>query len=196
MVPSKPKTPIDGQLSLESLWSDQGKVVSQRVRRRISVTELAYRLEVVDGFRVTGLSVPITSSQAQNAVICQRFWRTFNSELSAAGARQHGSWRKYAITYAEGETYHYMCGIPDEPALPSPTHFKTCEVPAGLYLVFDHVGPMNGITATLSTIYRRHLPKLGFKASPEFIFHFERYDHRFRWNHPKSVIEIWVPVVE
>ncbi|NMM91259.1 hypothetical protein B2J88_44330 [Rhodococcus sp. SRB_17] len=125
----------------------------------------------MDEFRVMGLSVPITRSQSQNAVICQRFWRTFNSELAAAKVRQRGNWRKYAITYSEAETYRYLCGIPDESTLPGPTHFETMAVPAGIYLVFDHVGPATDIIATLSTIYRRQLPILGFQPSHLAVFH-------------------------
>lgn len=159
------------------------------------MAELKHRAERSPEFRVRGMSVAITRSQQQNALICQKFWRTFNAELAASRLTQENDWRKFAITYPHEGTHRYFCGIPDDPTRAMPDLFGTFTVPAADYLVFHHEGSMAGLGSTLSAIYRQILPQLDVAPTHESLFHFEKYDQRFHWNRADSVIEIWVPIV-
>lgn len=160
------------------------------------MAELKHRTERSPAFQVCGLSVAITRSHAQNAVICQKFWRTFNAALAASRLGQKGDWRKFAITYLCEGSHRYFCGIPDDPGREFPQNFETFLVPATNYLEFDHVWSMAGLGCTLSAIYRQILPELGVRPAHDDLFHFEKYDQRFHWSRADSVIEIWLPILE
>jgi predicted transcriptional regulator YdeE len=153
---------------------------------------LTYRTEYLAGLRICGLSVALTRSQSANAGTCQRFWKTFNQALAANRLEQGKGWVKYAITYDDDEVYRYLCGIPARSAVPD--GFQTILVPASHYLVFEHRGPTRGIAETLSAIYCDFLPYSQYKHERSHLCHFERYDHRFRWNHATSLIEIRLPI--
>ena len=152
----------------------------------------SYRTERLDGFSLCGLSVLITKSQSVNAGICERFWKVFNQALTANQMAQGMHWQKYAITYNNDKDYRYFCGIPE--SLIIPNSFQIMAVPARHYLVFEHRGPTRGIATTLSEIYRNFLPNSQHKHERSKFFHFEKYDHRFRWNQAESLIEIWLPI--
>jgi predicted transcriptional regulator YdeE len=156
------------------------------------MAELARRSESWSGVRLQGMSVPITRSQSSNAEICARHWRSFNAALARTSRTASGSWEKFAVTYAVGEEYRYFCGVPATD--PVPPVFETFDVPAHDHEVFDHRGPMSGLAATISAIYREELSRGGAVPMSEQLFHVERYDRRFHWSRPDSVIEIWVPV--
>lgn len=155
-------------------------------------THFSYRTEHLEEFSLCGLSVPMTKSQSANAVICERFWKVFNQALTTNQLSQDKHWQKYAITYNNNKDYGYFCGIPASHKIPN--SFQTMAIPACHYLVFEHHGSTRGITKTLSEIYRNFLPNSQHKHESSTLFHFEKYDHRFRWNHPESLIEIWLPI--
>ncbi len=56
---------------------------------------------------------------------------------------------------------------------------------------------MSEIKTSLFNIYKKRIPESGFKIEAiekSGIFHFEKYDKRFRWNNSGSEIDIFVPV--
>lgn len=154
---------------------------------------LSYRTEYLAGLRICGLSVALSRSQSANAETCERFWKTFNQALVANRLGQGKGWVKYAITYDDGGAYRYLCGIPADSVVPD--GFQTLLVPASHYLVFEHRGPTRGIANTLLAIYRDVLPASQHKHERSHLIHFEKYDHRFRWNHASSLIEICLPIL-
>tara|TARA_R110002126_G_scaffold290897_3_gene449404 strand:+ start:15789 stop:16070 length:282 start_codon:yes stop_codon:yes gene_type:complete len=78
-----------------------------------------------------------------------------------------------------------------------PDNFKHLEIPKGEYEIFSHKGKMEDINNTLFEIYKVILPKSNLKiedqAKTGFI-HFEKYDYRFKWNNPNSIIDIYLPI--
>jgi predicted transcriptional regulator YdeE len=132
------------------------------------------------------------SSQSQNADICRHFWKTFNQKLAAHQLAQGQGWKKYAITYNDGTVYRYFCGISADSA--TGNGFQSMVVPESHYLVFEHCGPTHALAQTLSKIYRDFLPNSKYQHAKTHIFHFEKYDQRFRWNHAQSMMEIWLPI--
>ncbi|MBC3873367.1 GyrI-like domain-containing protein [Undibacterium flavidum] len=153
---------------------------------------LVSRTEYLPSFSLCGHSFQMSMSQSENAVLCASFWKKFNQALTANRLAQSGHWKKYALTYSDGADYRYFCGIPAPAA--TPPGFQMMQIPASHYLVFEHRGSTRGIAKTLSDIYRHYLPNSHYQHERSIFIHFERYDHRFRWNHAESLIEICLPI--
>ncbi|WP_167956771.1 GyrI-like domain-containing protein [Anaerosporobacter faecicola] len=64
-----------------------------------------------------------------------------------------------------------------------------------VYLVWNHVGPMDSIYDSYTLLYKTIIPESGYTLRQEEFLHFEQYDSRFRWYDKNSVIELWVPVM-
>lgn len=144
-----------------------------------------------------GLSVELTTSQTQNGLIIQAHWIKFNAEIKRLKRNKNsGNWVKYGFTYKVNEKYFYLAAIPflgNE----VPNDFETMLIPKGEYVFFEHLGNMNAIKSTIYSIYKVQLPQLGIKIenqSKEGFIHFEKYDSRFKWNNPNSILEIHLPI--
>jgi predicted transcriptional regulator YdeE len=144
-----------------------------------------------------GLSIEITISQSQNFIILQDHWVKFNAELKRLNLKQNGgNWEKYGITYKINEKYFYMASIPYFGQI-VPDNFVYKEIPKGEYVFFVHTGKMNEIKNTIYNIYKKVLPNSGLNIehySKAGFIHFEKYDFRFQWNRPNSIIEIYLPL--
>ena len=56
---------------------------------------------------------------------------------------------------------------------------------------------MQDLKQTLNHIYKTIIPDLNLNIEDHEntgFLHFEKYDYRFQWNNPKSVIEIYLPL--
>lgn len=73
--------------------------------------------------------------------------------------------------------------------------FTKISISGGSYCRFSHTGSMGLIKSTFLKIYKKILPasEIALNENRELI-HFELYDHRFNWNSPDSVIDIYVPL--
>ena len=144
-----------------------------------------------------GLVIELTNSQTDNFEIIQNHWRTFNEELKKLKLNQNGgNWTKYGITFKIGEKYFYLTAIPTNNIL-LPDHFTRLEIPKGEYEIFTHKGKMENIKQTIFEIYKVILPKSNLKIEDHTktgFIHFEKYDYRFQWNKPTSVIDIYLPL--
>lgn len=144
-----------------------------------------------------GLHIELTKWQDQNFVLIQNHWFRFNKELKNYQLNQSkGNWVKYGITYKVGERYFYLTCIPAAGLL-FPDHFMQMVIPKGRYEVFTHMGDMKNIKATVYDIYKNILPNSNLQieqASKIGFIHFEKYDFRFQWNKPNSVIDIYLPL--
>ncbi|UQD55291.1 GyrI-like domain-containing protein [Flavobacterium sp. K5-23] len=144
-----------------------------------------------------GLSVKLTTSQIQNFSIIQNHWIKFNAEIKKLNlGQQKGDWEKFGITYKIMEDYFYMAAIPFS-GQNLPDDFICKEIPKGEFVSFIHKGNMNEIKNTLYDIYKKVLPNSELKIEPHSktgFIHFERYDFRFKWNDPNSIIEIYLPL--
>jgi predicted transcriptional regulator YdeE len=151
----------------------------------------------LENISTCGLSVKLTTSQSQNFSIIQNHWIKFNAELKRLNLGQKGgSWEKFGITYKIKENYFYMAAIPYFGQSLS-NDFSCIEIPKGEYLSFIHKGNMMEIKDTLYDIYKKLLPNSELTVehhSKTGFIHFERYDFRFKWNDPNSIIEIYLPL--
>jgi predicted transcriptional regulator YdeE len=152
----------------------------------------------IESLSTCGISVKLTTSQSQNFSIIQNHWIKFNAELKRLNLGQiGGGWEKFGITYKTNENYFYMAAIPYLGQSLS-DDFVFIEIPKGEYLYFVHKGNMMGIKDTLYDIYKKVLPNSELTVehhSKTGFIHFERYDFRFKWNDPDSIIEICLPLI-
>ena len=70
-------------------------------------------------------------------------------------------------------------------------------IPKGEYKIFTHNGKIENIKNTIYEIYKIVLPKLKLNIEEHTktgFLHFEKYDYRFQWNKPNSIIDIYLPL--
>ncbi len=144
-----------------------------------------------------GLVTELTNSQAANFKIIQKHWIVFNADLQKYKLSQTGSnWTKYGVTFKTGEKCFYLTTIPTSNLL-FPDHFTSLEIPKGEYAMYSHKGKMENIKQTLFEFYKVILPKSNLKIEDQTktgFIHFEKYDYRFQWNKPNSIIDIYLPL--
>jgi len=144
-----------------------------------------------------GLQTELTNSQDENFVIIRHQWYRFNNELKKYKLSQNnGHWEKFGITCKMNERYFYLTTIPSSGQI-FPEHFIQKVIPKGQYEVFTHKGEMKNIKTTVYDIYKNILPNSALLIEPSSktgFIHFEKYDFRFQWNKPNSVIDIFLPL--
>ncbi|MDR2798480.1 MAG: GyrI-like domain-containing protein [Treponema sp.] len=87
----------------------------------------------------------------------------------------------------------YFCGIPVENEYAN-NNFEEYKISEGNYAVFQHKGAMYNLKNTLFTIYKKIIPENNLILNQSEYFHFELYNHKFRWNNNESIIEIYIPI--
>ena len=152
---------------------------------------------IEQNINVCGLSTQLTKSQSENFKIIQNHWLKFNTELKRKELNQNSSnWTKYGITFKTDKKYFYLTAIPVMNFI-IPDNFTHLEIPQGEYEVFTHKGKMENIKNTLFDIYKVILPKSNLTIKDQSktgFIHFEKYDYRFKWNKPNSIIDIYLPI--
>lgn len=153
--------------------------------------------KIEENIQTMGLVAELTNSQTENFIIIQNHWRNFNEELKKYKLSQNFSnWEKYGITYKIAEKYFYLASVPKSKQV-FPPHFIYKEILKGKYEIFTHRGNMQNIKHTIYEIYKNILPKSNLKIETHAkagLIHFEKYDKRFNWNSPDSIIEIYLPL--
>jgi len=144
-----------------------------------------------------GIVTELTKSQTENSSIVKKHWENFNKEIRKHNLTQNGgNWVKFGITYKIAERYMYLAAIPAKSDI-HPSHFTFMEIPQGDYEVFSHKGKMENIKQTYYEIYKVILPKSDLIIENHLktgFIHFEKYDYRFQWNAPSSIIDIYLPL--
>ncbi len=152
---------------------------------------------IEQNIKVCGLVTELTKSQTENFEIIQNHWSEFNSELKRRKLNQNGgNWTKYGITFKTDKKYFYLTAITVTNFI-IPDNFIHLEIPKGEYEIFTHKGKMENIKNTLFEIYKVILPKSNLKIEDQTetgFIHFEKYDYRFKWNNPNSIIDIYLPI--
>ena len=142
---------------------------------------------------ICGLSTEITTSHKKNQNIIQAHWKRFNYELKLNKVVLGKNWVKYGVVRKISGKYQYMTAVPLNDRLDC---FETAKINEGKYLVFCHQGKLELIKSSINNIYKKIIPESGYSVNENrCIIHYERYDSRFNWSKPGSVIEIIIPVV-
>ncbi|BCE03823.1 GyrI-like domain-containing protein [Marinicellulosiphila megalodicopiae] len=139
-----------------------------------------------------GLQVELTTSHALNQKIITAQWQRFNHALKSNHIKLGTNWKKYGVTLKSENRYVYMTAIESNTRL---SGFDYYQLQAGQYLYFQHLGAMELIKVTINRIYKKVIPEQNLTLNPNrSLIHFECYDQQFQWNHPDSVIHIFVPI--
>ena len=153
---------------------------------------LKYESVQINDFSVYWMAVELTTSQRENSKIISQHWRKFNRHLRNQKLWQGKGWVKYGITKKIEDKYFYIVAIESNVTIPS---LEKGTINTGEYIRFQHVGSLERIKITISDIYRKVIPAQNIKInSNRALVHYERYDYRFNWNKPNSIIDIYVPV--
>ena len=146
-----------------------------------------------------GLSTILTTSQGENFIIISNIWRRFNAEIHKIGNRPPSGrdWEKYGITYSKNHEYCYLAAIRYTDNLLAPSSMVRKNIMPGRYACVTHTGKLSDLKSTINAIYKKLLPQRNISAESREkagLIHFEKYDNRFHWNRPDSLIEIYVPL--
>lgn len=146
---------------------------------------------------LAGIRIELTKSQDENYFLIRNLWKRFNLELKNIKNRKSGNWEKFGITFRENGRIFYMTSIEIAGKIIIPQNMMATKIKQGSYIRFIHTGKMYDIKKTIYDIYKKIIPILEFKIESnkkEGLVHFERYDYRFKWNNPESLLEIYLPV--
>lgn len=146
----------------------------------------------LDDIFLIGIRTTLSGSLKQNNDIAIKFWRTFNQELKKKHLRQGVHFEKYALTLREGNTLSYACGVPSNQCYPE--DFEILRIPKGEYLCFQHQGSLTQLHETIRRIFDQELKTSGLERATGSLVYFEKYDERFAFDDPQSIVEIYVPL--
>jgi len=144
-----------------------------------------------------GLEIKLTRSQDKNYILIRDLWKKFNPELKNIKNRRSGNWEKFGITYKKDGDIFYVASIEKTDKMILPSDMINKEIKQGQYVCFTHIGAMDAIKTTLFDIFKKIVPKLKLEIKPNEksgLICFERYDYRFNWNNPNSLLEIYLPL--
>ncbi len=146
---------------------------------------------------IVGIKVELTNSQSKNFLIIRDIWKRFNSKLRELNYREKGRWEKFAITFRDNNILYYMPSIKKPENIDVPDCMTTKEIKEGKYIKFEHKGPMADLKITIQHIYKNILPRQSLLIETEEkagLIHFERYNYKFKWDDPSSIIELYLPL--
>jgi len=151
------------------------------------------RVEKREAFLVAGVSVENTMEQEAMMGVWMKFLEIAEKIPTAIGDVYYGVNYVTAGYDPMKETgYGYMAAteIKSEEGLPEGLTVR--KVPASMYLVFIHKGPVQEMMKTFQYIYEEYMPKAKYKALTSDTL--EVYGEDFKEDSPDSMIEIWIPV--
>jgi predicted transcriptional regulator YdeE len=153
---------------------------------------MSYKIVTRESCKVHGLQVELTASQNENQKIIASHWKVFNHELRIKKIKFDGAWLKYGVTRKIGDQYSYLTAIPK---ITNVAGFTEEELKGGEYICFEHKGNMGLLKSTIHSIYKNFIPDSKIELDKSrAVIHYEHYDHRFLWNKPNSIIDIYVPI--
>ncbi len=154
-----------------------------------------------DQIDIIGLKTGLTQLQEFNYRIISEHWKRFNNDLHriTGHASSSSDWVKYGITYKQNEKFNYLACVPYDINCSYPSNMIRKSIPAGYYALFRHTGKMTDLTQTMSYIFKEAIPSenlnMVIRENIGIIF-IEKYDRRFNWNKPDSIIDLLVPVIK
>ena len=164
-------------------------------RTKSSMNSL-FRLVKIELIQTIGISTMLTGSQQKNFTIISGLWKQFNAEIHKIKNRglTKDNWEKFGITYTQHHEYFYAATIQYTPDMIPPKSMIRKDIVQGQYACFVHTGSLNKLKSTIYNIYKNILPENDLIPDKTKLIYFEKYDNRFHWNKPGSVIEIFVPI--
>jgi AraC family transcriptional regulator len=118
-------------------------------------------------------------------------WREFTALPPIPG--RIGSGRLGVMCGVWDGEFEYMTGVEVESFELLPEGMGRMRIPAQSYVVFTHVGPLSGLSASWRWIWEEWLPGSGM--TPADTPDFEVYGEGFDPDTGSGLVEIWFPVV-
>lgn len=154
---------------------------------------MEHEIITVTKLSICGRSVPLTTSQSENAKRISGLWKTFNRELKVKNIKGGTDWVKYGVTQKIDGLYSYMAAIPAEMIS---NDFEEMIICGGSFARFQHIGSLAHMKTTFLDIYKKSIPQSGLIIRSErTMLHFELYNRRFHWTRSDSVIDICIPIL-
>jgi len=153
------------------------------------------RIEHIDDFTVAGLAVKTTMSENR----IPQLWDQFIEHVSEIEQFGDGACPSYGVCfydtasdYGSDSEFTYLAAMQVRADTVVPAPFTTRVVRGGNYAVFEHIGTLDTLTTTYQGIYSNWIKDAGLELDKRDDF--EKYDFRFKYGEPDSVMEIWVPI--
>lgn len=151
-----------------------------------------YKLVELEEIRVIGIKYELANSLSKNTELAKKYWHDFNAKLKENKLYLGANWCKYAFVERINHKIYYYIAIPQkEYAL---NCFTAKRFESKKYLVVQHTGNMNQLKDTINHIYQEIIPNHKIIVDNHNFIYFEKYDHKFHWNRPDSIIEIYIPI--
>ena len=159
------------------------------------------RFTVLPEIKVAGLGtrfISILSPNKNNGTVIPALWHQFMQRFATipgrTGSASLGLVEMLPADAGKSDPMEmfYLAAAPVSSFEGLPADLLQRTLPAGRYALFTHVGPLERLGATMTTIYRGWLPqaKEKLRDAP----HLEWYDQRFDPNSAKSEFDILLPV--
>lgn len=147
------------------------------------------------GMETTFISAMSPDSNA--AEVIGPHWERFNArrpEITGVAPEVSYGFLCYgdAPNPARDDEYRYLAGLEVAPGTEVLEGMITVEIPADLFAVFEHKGPIWTFHQTLQQIYQEWLPASDYEGNG--LGDVERYDPRWVFDSEDSVFEYWVGV--
>lgn len=146
---------------------------------------------------VEGAFIHALSPDANNLQVIGQLWNQFNDRIASVPHRIGTAC--YGVIYSrpEHERSHrhelqYVAGVPVSQLTQLPTGMVSHTVPAHMFAVFTHRGPIDKIGETCESIYRHWLPQSEYEHAD--VADVEVYDERFDCEDEESENEYWISI--
>ena len=138
------------------------------------------------------------SPDANNFELVPALWYRFINRLDEVESRTDEACYGLIITRPERERSHpdellYVAGAAVRGVASIAEGMVRHEVPASMFAVITHLGPIADLVETIRCAMEEWLPRSGYRWN---VLEVERYDHRFSIESPEaSEMEIWIGIV-
>lgn len=146
-----------------------------------------------------GAFIHALSPDANNLQVIGQLWNEFLDARDSISHRVGDT--MYGVIYSEPQEQRshrhelqYIACVPVSSTDDVPEGLIAYTIPASMFAVFTHRGPMGNIGQTVEDAYRNWLP--ASRYDPTEVADVEQYDHRFCPDEDgvESVMEYWIAV--
>ncbi len=182
--------------------------MTQTTLANFSLKNPYYSIVKKKEIKVVGMELKNTHFDNLNFQQNQMLWRNFNQKIKLIPNRvKSNDWVKYGIRYLKDFdskskiSQYYMTCVEVSQFTDSPKNFQKITIPDMNYIKMRIKGKLVDLVKKIALIYDKQIvlnqDPNNFphnKFSP--ILHIERYDKRFDWISPESIIEIFIPLYD
>jgi AraC family transcriptional regulator len=118
----------------------------------------------------------------------QRFLPSFGHVPGQIGMIAYG----VACNADDAGNFDYICGVEVRDFSDTAAEFARIRIPAQRYAVFKHRDHISSIRNTMSAIWTKWLPELGYEVADAP--NFERYGEEFDGRTGHGGLEVWIPI--